>query len=236
MDYRGADTAHVYVLPVPYFVYRGKFLEADRNGVRGKLFNQDWIELNISVNATTPVRDNAARSGMPDLRPTLEIGPSIDVHLWRSADQKLRFDVRLPIRAAFTVEASPKAIGWVSAPYASVDFRDPIGLTGWSVGLLAGPLFADRRYDSYFYTVAPQYATQERPAYQASGGYAGTQILASLAKRYPSFWVGAFIRHDSLSGASFEPSPLVKRTDYWAGGLGVAWMISQSSHLVEADE
>ena len=35
-DYRGADTTHVYVLPVPYLYYRGKFLKADRNGIRGK--------------------------------------------------------------------------------------------------------------------------------------------------------------------------------------------------------
>src|SRR5579863_1035493 len=103
MDYRGASTSHAYVLPVPYFVYRGKFLEADRNGVRGHLFNQDWIELNVSGNATTPVHANAARSGMPDLKPTIEIGPSLELHLWRSADQKVKFDVRLPIRAAFTV-------------------------------------------------------------------------------------------------------------------------------------
>src|SRR5271154_7465125 len=111
-DYRGADTTHVYVLPVPYFYYRGKFLRADRNGVRGLLFNQEWIELNISANATTPVRRNAARAGMPDLRSTIEIGPSIDMHLWKSNDQKVKFDVRLPLRGVFTLESHPHDIGW----------------------------------------------------------------------------------------------------------------------------
>jgi MipA family protein len=72
-DYRGADTTHVYVLPIPYFNYRGKLLKADRNGVRGQLFNQSWIELNVSGNLTTPVRRNAAREGMPELRSTLEV-------------------------------------------------------------------------------------------------------------------------------------------------------------------
>ena len=80
-DYRGADTTHVYVLPLPIFYYRGQFLKSDRRGIRGELFSQDWIELNISANATTPVRRNAARAGMPDLRSTVEIGPSLDLHL-----------------------------------------------------------------------------------------------------------------------------------------------------------
>jgi MipA family protein len=235
-DYRGADTTHVYVLPVPYFYYRGKFLRADRNGVRGLLFNQDWIELSVSGNATTPVRRNAARAGMPDLRSTLEVGPSIDMHLWKSQDQRIKFDVRVPLRGVVTVESHPQYIGWVFAPTAAVDIKDVAGFTGWYLGALAGPLFADHRYHNYFYTVAPQYATAERPAYQASAGYSGTEVLASLSKRYPSFWVGAYVRHDSLAGAVFESSPLVKSREYWAGGLGMAWMIHQSSQLVDADE
>jgi hypothetical protein len=226
----------VYVLPLPYFYYRGKFLRADRNGVRGLLFNQSWIELNVSADATTPVRRNAAREGMPDLRSTIEIGPSIDMHLWKSNDQRVKFDVRVPLRSVFTVQAVPHSVGWVFAPSAVVDVKDIAGVTGWYFGALAGPLFADHRYDDYYYTVAPQFATPERPAYQATAGYSGAEILASLSKRYPSFWVGAYVRHDTLAGAVFESSPLVKRNDYWSGGLGIAWMIHQSSQMVDADE
>jgi MipA family protein len=235
-DYRGADTTHVYVLPLPVIYYHGKFLESDRNGVRGKLFRQDWIELNISANATTPVRRNAARAGMPDLRSTVEIGPSLDLHLWRSADQRLRFDVRLPLRGAFTVQARPHSIGTVFAPNASFDIKDVGGFQGWYFGALAGPLFADHRYHDYFYTVAPQFATPERPAYEAHAGYSGTEVLAALSKRYPSFWVGAYVRHDTLAGAVFESSPLVKRDNYWAMGAGFAWMIHQSGRLVNDAE
>jgi outer membrane scaffolding protein for murein synthesis (MipA/OmpV family) len=236
MDYRGADTAHVYVLPVPVLYYRGKFLRADRNGIRGLFFNQKWVELNLSANASTPVHNNAARAGMPGLRSTVEIGPSLNLHLWRSANEKVRFDIRLPVRAAFTVQAVPHSIGWVFTPTASVDIKDVAGLSGWYLGVQTGPLFADRRYDNYYYTVAPQYATAGRPAYQASAGYGGTQVLASLSKRYPAFWVGAFVRHDSLAGATFESSPLVKRNDYWSGGVAVAWIIRQSSRLVDTDD
>ena len=51
-DYRGSDEMHVFPVPVPYFVYRGKFLKADRDGVRGQLFNKPYAELSISVNGT----------------------------------------------------------------------------------------------------------------------------------------------------------------------------------------
>ncbi len=232
-DYRGADTTHVYVLPVPYLYYRGKFLKADRKGIRGKLFRQDWIELNISANATTPVRRNAARAGMPDLRSTVEIGPSLDLHLWKSADQRTTFDIRLPLRGVFTVQAPPHSIGAVFAPNASIDIKDVAGFQGWYLGALAGPLFADHRYHDYFYTVAPQYATPDRPAYHASAGYSGAEILVALSKRYPSFWVGAYVRHDTLAGAAFESSPLVKRDNYWAAGAGIAWIIHQSKRLAD---
>jgi len=235
-DYRGADTAHVYPVPVPYFVYRGKFLESDREGLRGKLLKQDWIELSLSVNATTPVRSNSARSGMPDLRSTLEIGPLLSGHLWRSADRRRKLDLRLPARAAFTVEGSPRGIGWFYAPHLNLDVAQYAGPGGWKLGLLMGPLFAERRYDDYFYSVAPQYAAPGRPAYAAPGGYAGTQMLASLSRRYPSYWVGLYLRHDTLAGASFEASPLVKRDSYWSGGFGVAWMIASSGRQVESSE
>jgi MipA family protein len=235
-DYRGAATLHAYPVPLPYFVYRGRFLRSDQNGLRGLLFNQERIELNLSVNGTTPVRNDSARQGMPDLRPTLELGPSLDAHLWQSPDQRLRLDLRLPVRAAFTLENSPRFIGGFFAPNLNLDIAQQRGSAGWKLGLLAGPLFAQRRYDAYFYDVAAQYASAARPAFQARGGYAGSQFLSALTRRYPRYWLGAYLRYDTLAGASFADSPLLKRTSYWSGGLGIAWMIGRSTRQVQVPE
>ena len=235
-DYRGSDTTHVYPLPVPYILYNGKFLKADRDGLRGTLFNRDLVELNLSFNLTTPVRNDRERSGMPDLKSTVEVGPSLDLHLLRSDDARIKFDLRMPLRAAFTVEAVPRMIGWTFTPRFNLDVADPVGFTGWHLGLLAGPLFADRRYHDYFYSVAPQYATATRPDYQAVGGYAGTQTLASLSKRFPKFWIGAYMRYDTLAGAAFVESPLVQRRSYWSAGFGISWMIHRSSTLVDVPD
>ena len=237
-DYRGADTGHVYPLPVPYFIYRGEYLRADRDGVRGLLFNQDRVEINLSVNATTPVRsrDTPARRGMPDLKPTVEVGPSLDVHLWRSDDRRVRLDLRLPIRAAVTVQSSPHFIGEFFAPRLNLDLLDIGKHSGWNIGMLAGPVFASRRYHEYFYGVAPAYATTDRPAYQASGGYAGTESVLSFSKRFSRYWVGAFVRYDSLDRATFDSSPLVRSNAYWAAGIGISWMIGQSQRLVDVGD
>ncbi len=235
-DYRGSDSSHVYPLPIPYIVYHGTFLKADRDGVRGTLFDQDRVELNLSFNATTPVRNDRERSGMPDLKSTLELGPSLDLHLLRSADARFKFDLRLPLRAALTVEAAPRVIGWTFTPRFNLDVADPFGFDGWRLGLLTGPLFAERRYHEYFYSVAPQYATVHRPAYRAVAGYAGTQAIASLSKRFPHFWVGAFMRYDTLAGAAFLDSPLVQRHSYWSTGFGISWMIHRSSTMVEVPD
>jgi MipA family protein len=235
-DYRGSNTTHAYPLPVPYLIYNGKFLKADRDGVRGTLFNQNWLEINLSFNLTTPVRNDRERSGMPDLKSTVEMGPSFDFHLFRSGTGKVKLDLRMPFRTAATVESSPHFIGWTFSPRFNVDVKDPFGVPGWNLGLLAGPLFADRRYHEYFYSVAPQFATVSRPEFQASGGYAGTETLAALSRRYPKFWVGAYMRYDTLAGAAFIDSPLVQRKSYWTGGFGFAWMIKQSSTFVQVPD
>lgn len=237
-DYRGSDQTRFYPVPVPYLVYRGNFLKADRDGVRGEFFNRKYVELNLSVNATIPVQsnDDRARRGMPNLRPTLEVGPSLDFHVWRSLNEHFKFDAVLPLRIPTTIESSPQVIGWNFSPRLNLDVQDIAGHAGWNFGIGAGPLFAARKYHQYFYSVDPQYATLDRPAYEAKGGYSGTQFISALSKRFTNYWVGAYIRYDTLQGAAFEDSPLVKQKYYVAGGIGIAWMIRESSRTVESDD
>jgi MipA family protein len=235
-DYRGADTTHVYPLPVPYFIYRGEILKSDSDGLRGKFFSRNWIEFTLSVNGTTPVHNSSAREGMPDLKSTLELGGALNVHMWRSGDGRARLDLRLPVRGAITLEASPQFIGGFFAPNINLDLAQQKGTQGWKLGMLAGPLFANRKYNEYFYSVAPQYATAQRPEYEAHGGYAGAQALVSLTRRYPKYWFGGYLRHDFLDGASFTDSPLVKTHDYWSGGLAITWIIGQSTRTLESED
>jgi len=233
-DYRGSDRSRNYPFPVPYFVYRGEFLSADRNGVRGLLMQNERIDLDASVGASLPVDSSRdpVREGMPDLRPTLELGPSLNVTLWRNDDRRKRLDVRLPVRAGMTLESHPRFIGWQFFPHLNLDVRDPAGLDGWNLGLLAGPIFSDARHNRYFYEVAPEFATPERPAFTPGGGFAGMEYLAAVSKRYPKLWVGGFVRYDMLGGAAFAESPLVTSKHYFAAGFGIAWILGESTQRV----
>ena len=57
-----------------------------------------------------PSDQSSARQGMPDLDPTLEIGPLVKVRLWESGDRRRELSLQLPVRAAFTLP-SPEFIG-----------------------------------------------------------------------------------------------------------------------------
>jgi MipA family protein len=232
-DYRGANSSHVFPVPVPYLVYNGPFVKADQEGVRGALFTRPWVDLNLSFDATLPVSNDRTRNGMPELKPTVEAGISLDLHVWRSDDSRIKLDVRVPLREAFTIQAPPQSIGSTLTPGLKLKIVDPLGHAGWKVGIYTGPLFANRRYDGYFYSVAPQNATASRPAYQARGGYAGAQFVADISKRFPHCWLGAFMRYDNLAGAVFADSPLVRQENYWSAGFAFAWMIGRSSTIVE---
>jgi MipA family protein len=236
--YRGSDEDRLFVLPVPYVVYRGQFLKADRQGIRATFFDSDRAEVSLSLAASPPVSSDRvdAREGMPDLEPTVEIGPSLNLRLWRSADERVRLRTRLPLRAGFTLEGQPVSTGWQFIPQLNLDWRDPAGLNGWTLGMYAGPVYSDRRQHRYFYAVKPPEALPGRPAYDPDGGYAGTQMLAALWKRFPGWWVGGFVRYDSLAGAVFEDSPLVRKKDYFAAGFAVTWVFGESSQKVGADE
>ncbi|MGZ5033507.1 MAG: MipA/OmpV family protein [Usitatibacter sp.] len=233
-DYRGSSEARNYAFPSPYFIYRGDFLKADRYGIRGVFFSNDRVDVNVSVGASLPVRssDNVARTGMPDLKPAFELGPSLALTLWRPENERMKLDLRLPLRGAVTVESSPRYIGAQFFPHVNLDVHDPAGFAGWNLGLLAGPVYTDSRYNRYFYEVQPAYATASRPAYEPGGGYGGMQFLVALSKRYPKFWIGGFARYDTLRGAVFEASPLVTSKRYVAGGFGIAWILGVSSQRV----
>ncbi len=235
-DYRGADQSRGYVLPLPYIVYRGTFLKADRDGARALLFDSQRVKVDVSVAASTPTRsrDNDARSGMPNLPGTFEIGPNLNVTLAHSIEQRWKLDLRLPLRAAVTLQRSPGFVGSTFSPNLNLDLGGVGG--GWNLGLLTGPLFADRKYHAHFYSVDAADATPQRPAYQAHGGYAGWQALAATSRRFGNMWVGGFLRYDTLRGAAFESSPLVRRTSALTLGVGLSWILATSSDLVASSD
>jgi len=234
-DYRGASQYGAWVFPVPYFVYRGDAVKVDDGRLHGRFFDTDRVEVGISVFGSPPVRRNSTRAGMPDLDATIEIGPSLDFFLYRSPDRKRALSLRLPARRVIATDFSHLThVGWIFQPNLNLDIHDLAGESGLNLGLLASVLYTDQGYNRYFYAVDPSFATPERPAFNADGGYAGTTWIATLSRRYPGFWVGGFIKWDSVSGAAFSGSPLVKSANNLSSGFAVSWIFGASPEKVEA--
>jgi outer membrane scaffolding protein for murein synthesis (MipA/OmpV family) len=231
--YRGSDQDHTWLLPVPYFVYRGDILKADREGARAVLFDSERVEFDLSLAASAPTRseDDDARRGMDDLAPTLELGPNVNWTLARGAGWKL--DLRAPVRAALTLESRPRMIGWTATPNLNLDVTR---LGGWNLGLQAGPVWGSRRFHDHFYGVPRGDATADRPAFEARSGWGGAQATAALSRRFGPLWTGAFLRYDSVRGAAFEDSPLVRRRENLSFGIALSWVFARSGRLVQVDD
>lgn len=237
-DYRGADHTSSYTVPFPYFAYYGKLLKVDRSGIQGRLFGTDRALLNLSLGAGVPVSssDNEARAGMPNLDPTVEVGPSLDIRLWRDPQSGRSLWFKIPARAAFSLSiADTTQQGWLFSPFVTYSTTGAGALRHWHFNVSLGPMFADSAYHDYFYEVTPAFATAGRPAYSPGGGYSGSRITVAMQRRFPRFWVGLFARYDNLSGAAFADSPLVRTEDYFMLGFGVTWIAAESSTRVKRD-
>ena len=229
----GSSHRNEFVAPAPYVVYRGERFLADRSGLRALLFDSDRLSLRLSLQASPPPDDDedAARKGMDGLDPVAEFGPELRWRLWQAEARDLQLGVRLPLRSAWSVSSNGiEAIGYVATPALALDLHR----NGWKFGIGAGPVFGSTDYHDYFYGVAPRDATATRPAWDADGGFGGTQLVSTLTRREGRLWTGVYLRANWLAGAEFEDSPLVRSRTAVTGGVAVTWVFASSKQLVES--
>ena len=225
--YRGSDQRAEYVSPIPYIRYNGERFRVDREGGRFYFYNSEDVKVDVSMAFSLQVDsdDNRARVGMTDLGHIIEVGPRIQYNLYQSEDKNLRFRFALPLRTAFATDfRRTDNVGLVLSPYLQLRYFN----SGWESAISIGPTWADKEYNSYFYKVAPQYATTSRPEYDAQAGYSGSRITVTLSKRFDKAFLGLFARYDNLSNATFIDSPLVKQNNSLTAGIALSWVFKSS--------
>lgn len=223
-DYRGSKENQLQVYPIPFLVYRGDFLKADRNGVRGEFLANDKIELNLSgeTSLNGQSADNELREGMPELESAFELGPSININL-TGENFSNGWQLRLPLRVVVTAgESGVHHRGYNFNPRFTYTKPDLFG--DWRGKFNIGALYGSESYHDYYYTVADRFVTEDRVRYQAEAGFSGYYFKSSISRRKGDFWYGLSVRYDNLSGASFEDSPLVETKDYYAISFAIAWI------------
>lgn len=231
--YPGADEYSTYILPLPYFIYRGQFIQSDREGVRGIFINTPHIETSLSFSGNPPVSgDNDARDGMPDLGAILEVGPALKwffMGRYPLDTLCLKTALRFASAADFDSGMDLRYQGIRGSVNLIYQNRSLFEQKGFSFGFNAGANFADSNLNSYFYNVSEEHARSDRGFFESDGGYTGFSAAASAQKKITrSISLASYFRWDNIAGTAFEDSPLVKENNNFVIGCALIWKIMES--------
>ncbi len=221
-SYRGAQSQSLYTLPFPYLKFKSDILEIDRGGIQAKLFNINNLSLNLSVAGSMPSDTFTAteRQGMPQLDIAMEAGPAIVYKLYQSKGGL--FQIELPARAVITTNlSSTQILGYNLNPIFYYE-RDVAGVKS---SFSLGRLYSSKNVADYYYSVAPQFATQNRPVYQAGSGYISDMFRLIISKKFTRHhWTAILFQYDNLNNAVIANSPLVKSKSAIQLGLAYAYI------------
>lgn len=228
-DYIGSDQTRETAWPFPYVRYIGKDWRIDRQLINRELLeNKRWrLDLNFSGSLPVNSEDNNAREGMPDLMPTLEVGPWLQYRFAEKADSYWRTDIaiRKAIASDFT---DYQNAGWAAQwqLFYRHDWQQHSNQhqAEWSFEHSLALVWGDERQHNYFYGVAPEFVTATRDAYEANAGYGGWRYSAGITRRQGQLWTAAFLRYFDISDAEFVDSPLVRDEQNIALGVAAAWI------------
>jgi len=236
--YPSSSDQNLTLLPLPYPVYRGKifsFGEDLEDIANGQILSTQRFNLSVGLSANFPESsDNlSGRTGMPDLDFLIEAGPELSVALSGQPEDDRELVLALQLRAAVSMkELDANGRGFVFSPeleYLVRDFWDSKSELRFRVS----PTWATSDYTDFFYGVDPEYATPDRPSFDAASGYVNTEFLVGLNRKITDrLEFRGSIRLWVNKGSANEASPLYQR-DYDHGiRLALFWTAWESKRRV----
>ncbi|MBB1125155.1 MipA/OmpV family protein [Thiospirillum jenense] len=232
-DYRGSNETHTYPYPVLLPIYRGEYLRSNTDGIQGIVKLTPKLEFNLSAYGNVPVtNDNAARAGMDDLDPLLEIGAMLRYKTWQSPTQQQAIIVDFPVRTALAIGEQIRQVGYTTAPRISYRHQFNFLNQPWRWSISAEALWSSAALHRYYYQVNSEDATDWRPVYTATAGFAGTRLRTSLYHRQRNQLFSLYAVYDDVSHAVFADSPLVKQHTGLTIGFIMTWFLWQSQETV----
>jgi outer membrane protein len=214
-------------LVLPWFVYRGEFLRADRNSLGVRAYKSRDLELDIGVSGAfgSSADDIEARRGMPDLGTLVEFGPRLTWKLGEAAGGRWR--VELPLRGVFDVSDGGANRGLSFEPELQFN-RATAG--GWRYSASVSAIFANQKLADTFYGVAPQYATATRRAYAADSGLVAWRLSTTVSRAHRARLAAVRLcaPAERERRRANSDSPLVRKTTGGSVGVALAWTWKQS--------
>jgi outer membrane protein len=228
--YPGSDEQVNRGLALPYVIYRGPVLRADRGGVNVRAVKTPRVEVDIGFAGSfgSSSDDIDARRGMPDLGTLVQFGPRLKWNIGEApAGVRWRFEV--PLRGVFDIDDGFQSRGLAVEPEVSLRFSHG---GGWNTSFNASLIAGNERLADTYYEVAPRHAQADRPAYDAQPGLITWRFGASTWRDLTSDWrLFAFGWVDSVAGARNEDSPLVKSRNGATVGVGVTYTWLRSERM-----
>jgi outer membrane protein len=215
------------LLALPYVIYRGRFLRAERGSAAIRALKTEDLELDVGVASAFGARsDNVpARNGLPDLGMLVEIGPRLKWKLG-AGPAGGRWQAEFPLRGVFDLSNSLAHKGMAFEPTLRFERRTQRGSTYHTS---VGAVFGDARLAQTFYGVPAVHATPQRPAYTARGGLIAWRLGATISHSItPELRAFTFVRVDTVAGGANRASPLVDRRTGASMGFGFTYTFLQS--------
>ena len=219
--YIGSDESRNFVLPVPYITYDSPKLKVGQGGITGRLFNSDNWYLSLSLSGALPVDsdNNQARNGMGDIEAVFEYGPSLKYYFSGNETSADAVFFDLNFREARTLSLT--GLDFSSSPTLVIRRQWPTpvfsGALNWIVRIKQE--YVSNAYADYFYGVANEDVTDQRPAYKAKGGEAGHRLSTNVRWQKGKHIVNFFLGHADITSAKYVSSPLVRTNRHTFGGL-----------------
>lgn len=236
-DYPAAESYGLNGLALPYVIYRGELVRLDdEDGARIVPVETARFDFSLSADAAFGASsgDIDAREGMDDLDPLIQLGPAFVLRV-----AELPFDAPLEVaiqgRAVFSLDTEAFGAayrGLVLQPLLRARQRDRPGRR-FRLSTSVGPVFATQELQDYFYEVDADEARPDRRAFDASGGYLGTEITVAVTAEITDRLTGFAGSEIGLySGAANEDSPLFRETTAASLFFGLAYTLAESRRRV----
>jgi outer membrane protein len=232
-NYPGSDTRTTTGFPFPYVIYRGDWFRVDRS-LQGILYESQEAKIDFSAGGTSLVDsdESDARKGMPDLDPTIEVGPALSLLLTNPARRDSVWG-RVALQTAVSVDTGDwnfKQQGWILDT--RLRYQRPLISESLKLSGEIGASFADEDYLGYFYDVPQEFATPARPSFRSGGGYAGAHLGLGLRGVYGKWRWSLFGAYMNFTGTPFADSPLLDSEHDFSVGATIGWMFWQSKRRI----